>query len=39
LLRVKQADQIKEKEDYFEVVGTLPADKAQPPVGLFKKLQ
>jgi len=28
----------KEKEDYFEVVGELPADKAQPPVGLFKKL-
>jgi branched-chain amino acid transport system substrate-binding protein len=36
LLRVKPADQVKEKEDYFEVVGTLPADKAQPPVGLFK---
>ncbi len=36
LLRVKQPDQVKEKEDYFEVVGTLAADKAQPPVGLFK---
>jgi branched-chain amino acid transport system substrate-binding protein len=39
LLRVKQPDQVKEKEDYFEVVGTLAADKAQPPVGLFKTLK
>ncbi len=39
LLRVKQPDQVKEQEDYFEVVGTLPADKAQPPVGLFKTLK
>ena len=38
LLRVKQPNQLKEKEDYFEVVGDLAADKAQPPVGLFKKL-
>ena len=38
LLRVKEPGQVKEKEDYFEVVGELPADKAQPPVGLFKKL-
>jgi len=37
LLRVKQANQLKEKEDYFEVVGELEAGKAQPPVGLFKK--
>jgi branched-chain amino acid transport system substrate-binding protein len=39
LLRVKQPDQVKEKEDYFEVVGTLAAGKAQPPVGLFKTLK
>jgi branched-chain amino acid transport system substrate-binding protein len=39
LLRVKQPGQLKEKEDYFEVVGELPADKAQPPVGLFKTLK
>ena len=39
LLRVKQSDQVKEQEDYFEVVGTLAADKAQPPVGLFKTLK
>ena len=39
LLRVKQPDQVKEKEDYFEVVGTLAADKAQPPVGLFKTIK
>ena len=39
LLRVKQPAQLKEKEDYFEVVGELPADKAQPPVGLFKTLK
>jgi branched-chain amino acid transport system substrate-binding protein len=37
LLRVKQPNQLKEKEDYFEVVGELEAAKAQPPVGLFKK--
>ena len=39
LLRVKQPDQVKEKEDYFEVVGTLAAGKAQPPVGLFKTVK
>jgi branched-chain amino acid transport system substrate-binding protein len=39
LLRVKEPAQLKEKEDYFEVVGELPADKAQPPVGLFKTLK
>ena len=39
LLKVKQPDQVKEKEDYFEVVGTLEAGKAQPPVGLFKALK
>jgi len=39
LLRVKQPGQLKEKEDYFEVVGELPAEKAQPPVGLFKTLK
>jgi len=39
LLRVKSSDQVKEKEDYFEVVGTLEAGKAQPPVGLFKTLK
>jgi branched-chain amino acid transport system substrate-binding protein len=37
LLSVKQPNQLKEKEDYFEVVGELEAAKAQPPVGLFKK--
>jgi branched-chain amino acid transport system substrate-binding protein len=39
LLRVKQPAQLKEKEDYFEVVGELSADKAQPPIGLFKTLK
>ena len=39
LLRVKQPGEVKEKEDYFEVVGTLAAGKAQPPVGLFKTLK
>jgi len=39
LLRVKQPGQLKEKEDYFEVVGELPAEKAQPPVGIFKTLK
>jgi branched-chain amino acid transport system substrate-binding protein len=39
LLRVKEPAQVKEKEDYFEVVGTLPAEKAQPPLGLFKNLK
>ncbi len=35
LLRVKKADQVKEKEDFFEVVGSLPPDEADPPVGFF----
>ena len=39
LLRVKQPNQVKEKEDFFEVVGELSADKAQPPVGLFKTIK
>jgi branched-chain amino acid transport system substrate-binding protein len=39
LLRVKEPSQVKEKEDYFEVVGELATDKAQPPVGLFKTLK
>lgn len=39
LLRVKQPNQMKEKEDYFEVVGELAPEKAQPPVGLFKTLK
>jgi branched-chain amino acid transport system substrate-binding protein len=40
LLKVKKPDQVKEKEDFFEIVGTLPAEKAHPPVGFFgRKLQ
>ena len=40
ILRVKKPEEVKEKEDYFEIVGTLPAEKAHPPVGFFgRKLQ
>jgi len=37
LLRVKKPGEVKEKEDFFEIVGTLPAEKAHPPVGFFKR--
>jgi branched-chain amino acid transport system substrate-binding protein len=39
LLRVKKPHEVKEKEDFFEIVGSLPAEKAHPPVGLFKTLR
>jgi branched-chain amino acid transport system substrate-binding protein len=35
LLRVKQPDQVKEKDDYFEIIGTLPAEKAFGEPGQF----
>ncbi|MDW7710251.1 MAG: ABC transporter substrate-binding protein [Deferrisomatales bacterium] len=35
LLRVKQPDQVKGQEDFFEIVGTLPPEVAHPPVGYF----
>jgi branched-chain amino acid transport system substrate-binding protein len=35
LLKVKKPDQVKEKEDFFEIVGILPAEKAHPPLGFF----
>jgi branched-chain amino acid transport system substrate-binding protein len=39
LLRVKKPHEVKEKEDFFEIIGSLPAEKAHPPVGLFKTLR
>ena len=35
LLRVKKPEDVKEKEAFFEIVGTLPPEKAHPPVGFF----
>lgn len=35
LLRVKKTEEVKEKEDFFEIVGTLPAEEAHPPVNFF----
>ncbi len=35
LLKVKKASEVKEKEDYFEIIGTVPAEEANPPVGFF----
>jgi branched-chain amino acid transport system substrate-binding protein len=40
LLRVKNPAQLREKEDYFEVVGTYEGEKAHPPAGFFgRKVQ
>jgi branched-chain amino acid transport system substrate-binding protein len=35
LLRAKKPGEIKEKDDYFEIVGTVPAEDAYGPAGLF----
>jgi len=35
LLRVKEPEQVKGKEDFFEIVGALPPEEAHPPVGFF----
>ena len=35
LLRVKKAADVKEKEDFFEIAGTLSAEEAHPPVNFF----
>jgi branched-chain amino acid transport system substrate-binding protein len=35
LLRAKRPEEIKEKDDYFEIVGSLPAEEAYGPPGLF----
>jgi branched-chain amino acid transport system substrate-binding protein len=35
LLRAKKPEEIKEKDDYFEIVGTVPAEEAYGPAGLF----
>ncbi|MEO0277908.1 MAG: ABC transporter substrate-binding protein [candidate division WOR-3 bacterium] len=39
ILRVKKAHEVKQKDDFFEIVGSLPAEKAHPPVGLFGTLK
>lgn len=40
LLKVKEPGQVKEKEDFFEIVGTLTPEQAHPPVGFFgRKIQ
>jgi branched-chain amino acid transport system substrate-binding protein len=35
LLKVKEPDQVKEKDDYFEIIGSLPADQAYGKAGQF----
>jgi branched-chain amino acid transport system substrate-binding protein len=35
LLRAKRPEEIKEKDDYFEIVGTVPAEEAYGPPGQF----
>lgn len=35
LLKVKEPNQVKEKEDFFEIVGTLAPEQAHPPLGFF----
>jgi branched-chain amino acid transport system substrate-binding protein len=35
LLRAKRPEEVKEKEDYFEIVGTVPAEEAYGPAGQF----
>lgn len=35
LLRVKKPAEVKEKEDFFEIVGTLSPEEAHPPVNFF----
>ncbi len=35
LLRVKRAEEVKEKDDFFEIVGTVPAEDAYGPPGQF----
>ncbi len=35
LLRVKKPEDVKDKEDFFEIVGTLPPEVAHPPVDYF----
>lgn len=35
LLRVKKSEDVKEKEDFFEIVGTVPAEEAHPGPAYF----
>jgi hypothetical protein len=35
IARVKKSDEVKAKEDYFEIVGTLTPEVAHPPLGYF----